>query len=165
MSRLLFLLLHIDNIHVSMAFTVWFSLKASFHLCWYPALNHNQQHHIKIPKRQPCRTMPGIRIQVEYFCRKTVKHQAVGRRTTRGLFSLHSASPLWHILWPWSLYWACLVLSAPLFMDHGVVYYKSLGASPSVQPLTKQPASLQQPLWRHVGPRCFISCQGLLQLN
>lgn len=29
MSRLLFILLHVDNIHVSMAFTVWFSLKGS----------------------------------------------------------------------------------------------------------------------------------------
>lgn len=81
-----------------------------------------------------------IRTQLEYL---SVEGSVRGARCTSASIQAH----LWHIPWPWSLWraWRCCL---GFVYGSQLVYYE-----PRCQ------------RWRDVGPRCFISCQGLLQLN
>lgn len=85
---------------------------------------------------------------LKYVCVREVG--AAGDREEgrgRGGTSVSIQAHLWHIPWPWSL---CTAWWCSLGFVYGsqLVYYEA----------QRQP-------WRDVGPRCFISCQGLLQLN
>lgn len=64
-----------------------------------------------------------------------------------GCTSVSIQTHLWHIPWPWSLCraWLC---SLGFVYGSRLVYYEAR----------------HQP-WRDVGPRCFISCQGLASIK